>query len=227
VSASRGLPRWVEAPIAAAGLVAASPLIAIGGLAMRATSHGPMFFRQQRVGRDGRPFTMVKLRSMSIASSGPAVTAAGDARITRVGRALRKLKIDELPELWHVAIGEMRLVGPRPEVPALVDMTDPLWVETLQGAPGITDPMTLKLRDEEGLLRSAGSDCERFYRTALQPFKLRGYVAYHRERTWQSDLRVLLQTLAAVLRIPGSTAEAADVLREISGNSYASSKSVS
>ena len=227
MKSNAGLPRWVEAPIAAAGVVAALPLITIGGLLMRATSAGPMFFRQQRVGRHGHLFTMVKLRSMSVGAGGPSVTASGDARITPVGRVLRRLKIDELPELWHVVTGEMRLVGPRPEVPALVDLADPLWAETLQGAPGITDPMTLKLRDEETLLRHAGSESERFYRTALQPFKLRGYVAYQRERTWRSDVRVLFQTLAALIRIPGSSGDVAEVLREISGNSYAPSKPVS
>jgi lipopolysaccharide/colanic/teichoic acid biosynthesis glycosyltransferase len=135
----------------------------------------------------------------------------------REGSLLRKLKIDELPELWNVVKGEMRLVGPRPEVPSLVDLDDPLWVETLSCPPGITDPMTLKLRDEESLLRAAGGDPERFYKTALQPFKLRGYVQYQRRRTWRTDVMVLAQTAAAIVRLPGATEDPADVLREIAG----------
>jgi lipopolysaccharide/colanic/teichoic acid biosynthesis glycosyltransferase len=158
---------------------------------------------------------MCKLRSMAPTAGGPSVTACGDRRVTPVGRILRKLKIDELPELWHVVKGEMSLVGPRPEVPGLVDLSDPLWVETLSCPPGITDPMTLKLRDEESLLHAAGGDPEHFYKTALQPFKLRGYVQYQRRRTWRTDVIVLARTVAAIVRLPGATADPAEVLREI------------
>jgi lipopolysaccharide/colanic/teichoic acid biosynthesis glycosyltransferase len=222
-----GLPRWVEAPIAAGVLAASAPLIALGAVAMAMTSAGPVIFRQQRMGRGGRPFTMYKLRTMAAMASGPSVTAAGDRRITPAGRILRKLKIDELPELWNVVIGDMRLVGPRPEVPALVDLQSPLWAETLAGAPGITDPMTLKLRDEESLLRAAGGDCEQFYKDRLQPYKLRGYVDYQRRRTWRSDLLVLMRTAAAVVRLPGAAADSTDVLREITGELHAAAKPLS
>lgn len=222
-----GLPRWIEAPLAAGALTAVSPLIALGAAAMAVTSPGPMVFRQQRIGKGGRPFTMYKLRSMAAVSAGPSITAAGDKRITAVGHILRRLKIDELPELWHVVTGEMRLVGPRPEVPSLVDLQNPLWSETLACAPGITDPMTLKLRDEESLLRAAGGDCEQFYKDALQPFKLRGYVEYQRRRTWRSDLLVLLRTAAAVVRLPGAAPDFASLLREITGDCHAAAKPLS
>jgi lipopolysaccharide/colanic/teichoic acid biosynthesis glycosyltransferase len=210
-----GLPRWVEVPLATVGLVVTGPLIAAGAVAMTLSSPGGAFFRQQRMGRGGRPFTMYKLRSMAPNAAGPAVTAAGDRRVTPVGNILRKLKIDELPELWNVVKGDMRLVGPRPEVPTLVNLADPLWIETLEAAPGITDPMTLKLRDEEGVLRAAGGDPQVFYKTLLQPFKLRGYIEYQRRRSWKTDVAVLVRTLAAIVHAPGATNDTAALLREI------------
>jgi lipopolysaccharide/colanic/teichoic acid biosynthesis glycosyltransferase len=207
-------------PVAAAGLLLAGPIIALAAAAVAATSGTPVLFRQSRVGRDGRLFTMYKLRTMTAGSGGPSVTAAGDRRITGVGRLLRQLKIDELPELWNVVRGDMRLVGPRPEVPGLVDLANPLWQEALRAAPGITDPMTLQLRDEEAILRRAGGDSERFYRAVLQPFKLCGYVEYQRVRTWRTDLGVLVRTAAAVVRLPGTSPDAEVVFRRIaeSGN---------
>ena len=212
-----GLPRWIEAPLAAGALAVSAPVILLAATATVLHSGGPVIFRQQRVGRHGRLFTMFKLRSMVATAGGPSVTAAGDARVTPVGRVLRKLKVDELPELWNVVIGDMRRVGPRPELPALVDLRDPRWIEALSSAPGITDPTTLKLRDEEAILRAAGGSCELFYRTHLQPFKLAGYVEYQRIRTWRSDLLVLLRTAAAALRLPGAVPAADVVLREITG----------
>jgi lipopolysaccharide/colanic/teichoic acid biosynthesis glycosyltransferase len=141
---------------------------------------------------------------MKPSEAGPQVTAGGDRRITGVGRWLRRSKLDELPELWNVLRGDMSFVGPRPEVPAYVDASDPLWREILLVRPGLTDPVTVALRDEESLLKSA-SDPERYYRETLQPQKLEGYRAYLRRRTWKSDLRVLWQTAGAILR-PGLAA---------------------
>ncbi|MEM9074585.1 MAG: sugar transferase, partial [Myxococcota bacterium] len=147
----------------------------------------------------GRPFTMLKLRTMRTDNAGASITADGDSRITPIGRILRKTKLDELPELWNVARGDMSLVGPRPEVPQLVDLESPLWREVLLHRPGITDPVTLRLRNEEELLASA-SNPETFYREVLQPYKLRGYAEYGRLRSTVSDVRVLVDTALAVLR---------------------------
>jgi lipopolysaccharide/colanic/teichoic acid biosynthesis glycosyltransferase len=119
-------------------------------------------------------------------------------RITPVGKFLRKTKIDELPGLWNVIRGEMSFVGPRPEVPELVDLNDPQWKEILTARPGITDPVTLRLRNEESLLASV-DDKEAFYREVLQPFKLRGYVAFVRGKNWRSDVRIIFQTLRAIV----------------------------
>lgn len=194
-----GLPRGVEVILSAAGLVAAAPLIAVCGAAVAATSGRPVFFRQTRIGRNGTPFTMIKLRTMRSSTDGPRVTASGDSRVTRVGRFLRRTKLDELPELWNVVRGEMALVGPRPEVPDFVDPERPEWRLVLQVRPGLTDPVTLRLRNEESVMASVSGDSERFYRETLQPLKLKGYGEYLGRRTWRSDLLVLGGTLLAIL----------------------------
>jgi lipopolysaccharide/colanic/teichoic acid biosynthesis glycosyltransferase len=194
-----GIPRVVEAPLALAGLLLASPVIAVCAAAVAASSGRPVFFRQERVGRGGRPFTLVKFRTMRPSEGGPQVTAGDDARVTVVGRFLRRSKLDELPELWNVVKGEMSLVGPRPEVERYVQKDDPIWREVLRARPGLTDPVTLSLRDEEGLLAGVGGDRERYYREVLQPRKLAGYRDYLLRRSWRSDVVVIWNTLLAIL----------------------------
>lgn len=136
---------------------------------------------------------------MRLKNEGAQVSAKGDSRVTRVGRLLRKSKLDELPELWNVARGDLSLVGPRPEVPKYVNLEDPLWQEVLRARPGITDPVTLKLRNEEELLGSCEGDPEKFYLKTLQPYKLLGYAKYLRNRSWRSDVKVLLRTVFAII----------------------------
>lgn len=194
----KGLPRPVEAVLALAGLIFASPVLVPLMVFIKLTSRGPVLFCQKRAGRGGRLFTLIKLRTMTVNSGGPQVTAKGDSRITGPGRLLRKTKLDELPELWNVVRGDLSLVGPRPEAPKYVDMDDPLWKEVLEARPGITDPVTLALRNEEELL-AGFDDPESFYTTKLQRYKLIGYAEYLRDRTWRSDVQVLLRTLSAVL----------------------------
>jgi lipopolysaccharide/colanic/teichoic acid biosynthesis glycosyltransferase len=197
-SIKKGLPRQTEAVIAMAALVIVAPLIALSAIMIAVTSRGPMIFRQRRMGRKGRPFTMYKLRTMRVANSGPQVTAGDDVRVTPVGKFLRKTKLDELPELWNILKGDMSLVGPRPEVPRYVDLDNPMWRLVLESRPGITDPMTLRLRNEEALLAEVKGDRERFYLETLLPFKLEGYLDYLRTRSWRSDLKVLWLTIVAV-----------------------------
>jgi lipopolysaccharide/colanic/teichoic acid biosynthesis glycosyltransferase len=196
-----GLPRAVEAPLALVGLIAVSPLLAAAAAAVVVSSGFPALFRQPRVGLGGEPFTLVKLRTMRSSRGGPEVTARGDARITAVGRFLRSTKLDELPELWNVLRGDMSFVGPRPEVARYVDLQNPLWQEVLRARPGLTDPTTLRLRDEESLMAGIQGDRDRYYREALQPAKLRGYVDYLRRRTWKSDLGVIWHTILSILRL--------------------------
>ena len=197
-SIKSGLPRQAEAVIALAGLVMAAPLIALAAIAIAVTSRGPVIFRQKRMGLKGRPFTMYKLRTMRVANSGPQVTAGDDVRVTPVGKFLRKTKLDELPELWNVLKGDMSLIGPRPEVPRYIDLEDPVWRLVLEARPGIADPVTLRLRNEEALLVEVEGDRERFYLETLLPFKLEGYLDYLQARSWRSDLKVLWQTVIAV-----------------------------
>jgi lipopolysaccharide/colanic/teichoic acid biosynthesis glycosyltransferase len=194
-----GLPRAVDAVVSAAGLVATAPLIAVCAAAVLSSAGRPAFFRQVRVGRGGRPFTLIKLRTMRPSQGGPQVTASGDSRITRLGRFLRRSKLDELPELWNVLRGDMALVGPRPEVPGFVDAGRAEWKVVLSVRPGLTDPVTLRLRNEEAVMAASGGDQDTFYRNQLQPLKLRGYVEYLHRRSWWSDLRVLGSTLLVVL----------------------------
>jgi len=194
----KGLPRVVEATMALFGLVVTAPILAVFSVLIKFDSRGPFLFRQQRVGRNGKTFTLLKLRSMVSAESGALVTAANDSRITGIGRILRRTKIDELPELWNVVRGDMSIVGPRPEVPELVDLDDPLWDEILSCRPGLTDPVTLRLRNEEELLAGSVDDAS-FYSDVVQPYKLRGYVHFVRNRTWKSDVRIISRTLIAIV----------------------------
>jgi lipopolysaccharide/colanic/teichoic acid biosynthesis glycosyltransferase len=198
-SVMAGIPRPVEAVAAFAGLIIAAPVLALAALGIALTSRGRIIFRQSRVGRDGRIFVLYKFRTMLTGQVGPQVTAGDDSRITYVGKLLRKTKMDELPELWNVLKGDMSLVGPRPEVPRYVDLNNSKWQRVLKVRPGITDPLTLRLRNEEELLAKVKGDRERFYLETLQPFKLRGYLEYLHRRSWQNDLKILWNTCLAVI----------------------------
>jgi lipopolysaccharide/colanic/teichoic acid biosynthesis glycosyltransferase len=125
--------------LALGGLVVGSPLLFLAAVFIMGTSDGPVLFRQGRVGKYGKVFELLKFRSMRMDNGGAQVTAKGDARVTRVGRLLRKGKLDELPELWNVARGDISLVGPRPEVPRYVDLNNPLWQRVLEARSGIRD----------------------------------------------------------------------------------------
>lgn len=179
-------------------LILIAPVLSLCALAVWLSSPGSIIFRQRRVGRGGKTFVMFKFRTMIASNGGLLVTAANDCRITPIGRFLRKFKLDELPEIYNVLRGDMSFVGPRPEVPEYVDLTKPEWREILNARPGITDPVTLRLRNEEAFL--AGVECkETFYRDVIQPFKLNGYLKYVRNRTLITDFLVLLQTVKVVL----------------------------
>jgi lipopolysaccharide/colanic/teichoic acid biosynthesis glycosyltransferase len=203
VGVGTGIPRAIEVVLSLLGLIVCAPLIALSAVAIAATSPGPVIFRQERMGRGGQTFVLYKLRTMRAAPVGPQVTAGDDARVTWAGKLLRRTKLDELPELWNVLKGDMSLVGPRPEVPRYVDLENPQWQLVLRVRPGITDPMTLRLRNEEALLAEITGEIEHFYIGSLQPFKLKGYVEYLRARSWWSDVRVLWQSSVAVI-LPGT-----------------------
>jgi len=193
-----GIPRWADATIAAIALIAAGPVIAAAALAIAVSSGTPVLFRQKRIGQRGRIFELFKLRTMKPSTEGPQITSRNDGRITSLGRFLRRTKLDELPSLWNVLRGDMALVGPRPEVPRYVRLEDPQWQLILKVRPGITDPVTLHLRNEEDLLARVNGDPETYYVNELQPSKLSGYIAYLQQRTCRGDLSTLWRTVVEV-----------------------------
>jgi lipopolysaccharide/colanic/teichoic acid biosynthesis glycosyltransferase len=184
----------LERVLAALALLVASPLLVVVAAAIVLSNGLPVFFRQERLGKNGVRFRIAKFRSMRVEQRGAAITAAGDARITGLGRYLRRYKIDEVPQLWNVVRGEMQLIGPRPEVPAYVDLEDPCWQAVLSVLPGITDPATLMSRNEEELLARV-PDPDSYYRRIHLPRKLRLSISYQRNRTFRRDCAVLALTL--------------------------------
>ena len=186
---------------AGAGLLVLAPLFAVVAVAIAATSPGPVFFRQERVGRGGAPFRIFKFRSMRVDAEavGGQLTVGGDPRVTRVGALRRATKIDELPQLINVLRGEMALVGPRPEVPRYVALYTPAQRRVLDVRPGITDPASIRYRDESAALARA-ADPERAYVDEVMPHKLAINLAYLERRTLASDVGVILATLWRLVR---------------------------
>ena len=206
----RGGKRILDLVLAAGLLVTLSPALAGCALAVWWMDGRPLLFRQERVGRHGRPFRIVKFRTMRLAA-GPAVTAAGDPRVTRLGRILRGGKLDELPQLWNVLVGEMSLVGPRPEVPEYVAGSARGFRATADVRPGLTDWASLALRDEEQILARHAAD-PLFYQEVLLPRKLALARLYRRHLSFGLDLRLIAATgclaagfPAAARRVAGPT----------------------
>ncbi|MCA9063508.1 MAG: sugar transferase [Planctomycetaceae bacterium] len=171
------------------------PLMAAAAVGVKLSSPGPAFYRAQRVGQNGRLFTMYKLRTMHCRqTAGSSITAADDPRVFRLGRLLRAIKIDELPQLWNILIGDMAVVGPRPEAPDIVDRyyTDE-YRETLSVRPGLTSPGSLiyYLSGEDQL---TGPDAEQHYIDVLLPAKMTAERDYLRRQSVVSDLEVVLRT---------------------------------
>lgn len=191
--------RVFDVALSAAGLVVVFPIVVVAAFAIYAEDGAPIFFRQQRVGEHGKHFSMLKLRTMRNAQSADQVplTVGGDSRITRVGRILRKFKIDELPQLVNVLIGEMTLVGPRPEVPRYVAHYSPAQAAVLALRPGITDPASIKYANESDLLAGVANP-ESHYIDAIMPDKIRINLEYAERATVWSDFGVVLATLRRI-----------------------------
>lgn len=180
---------------ALAGLLLTGPLLAATAVAVKAeTPDAPVLFRQRRVGRCGRIFTLVKFRTMRADCGGSTVSIAGDSRITPLGAFLRRHKIDELPELWNVLKGDMSFVGPRPDVEGYADRLHGDDRRILELRPGITGPATLKYRREEEIL-AAQPDPQRYNDEVIWPDKVRINLEYLESRTFAGDLKIILQTL--------------------------------
>ena len=188
--------RFFDTFFSALGLLALSPLLVSISILVKCSDWGPIFFRQRRVGRHGKLFWLWKFRTMvaNAEKLGLPLTKDGDPRITRIGRFLRKTKLDELPQLWNVLTGEMSFVGPRPEVPRFVDQYTPEQREILDYKPGITDLATLVFRDEEVLLRNA-KNLESFYVEYCIPRKVKLNRQYAGKANLLQDIWIILQTL--------------------------------
>jgi len=183
------------------GLVLLAPFGLLVALAIKFDSRGPVFFRQVRVGRDFRPFRIYKFRTMvaDAPDRGGQLTAGADPRITRVGRVLRNTKVDELPQLINVLTGDMSLVGPRPEVPKYVELFASDYRDILSVRPGITDPASVKYRDE-GKVLAAAPDPEAAYIEQILPEKIALARQYIERSSLVYDLGIIFRTLWRIVR---------------------------
>lgn len=183
------------------GLIVLSPLFLILAVWIRLDSPGPVFYRQVRVGRYNKDFRIFKFRSMRVgADKGSLITIGGrDPRITRSGYFIRKFKLDELPQLINVFIGDMSLVGPRPEVRHYVDYWTPEQMQVLDVRPGITDPASIKYRNENELMEQA-EDPERYYIDVIMQEKIRLYLEYVRNHSFWGDVGLIFKTFWTIVK---------------------------
>jgi lipopolysaccharide/colanic/teichoic acid biosynthesis glycosyltransferase len=186
---------------AGVGLVMLSPLLLMVALLVKAGDGGPVFFRQERVGYRGRPFSIWKFRTMvpDAAAKGLPLTVGRDPRVTRVGAWLRRFKLDELPQLFNVLAGQMTLVGPRPEVPRYVAEYGVEQRQVLQLVPGVTDEASIRYFDESAVLAGA-ADPEQVYVDEIMPEKIQLNLAYAAHANVATDVRVILATLRQLSR---------------------------
>ncbi len=177
------------------GLLVLWPVLLVVALLIKIKMPGgPVIFKQKRVGRNGKLFTMYKFRSMTVGHGGSSVSVAGESRITPLGAKLRHYKLDELPELWNVLIGDMSFVGPRPDVPGYADMLTGTDREVLKLRPGITGPASLKYRDEEDLLAKQ-SDPQKYNDEVIFPDKVRINLYYLHHYSFIKDIEMIFCTV--------------------------------
>lgn len=190
--------RALDVAIAGLGLIVLAPLLGLLALVIRLESPGPVLYRGLRAGQAAKPFRIFKFRTMyqDADRRGGGITVRNDPRVTRVGRVLRRTKLDELPQLLNVLRGEMSLVGPRPEDPRYLAYYSPAQCAVLQVPPGITSAASIAFRDEEALLD--GADWESRYINQVLPRKLELELEYLNQRSFWSDVRVLFKTLFAL-----------------------------
>lgn len=193
--------RLVDVAVASVLLVVALPVIAVAAALVLVLDGRPVFFAQERVGQDGLPFRLYKLRSMSTARSGPDVTAAHDPRVTRIGALLRRTSVDELPQLWHVLRGDMTLVGPRPETVALAARYPAACRFVLRVRPGLTGPAQLAYRERAAVPPPGWPDAESWYLSVLVPLRAAADLEFLRRPTvWRVGV-YLVRTAAFVAGI--------------------------
>ena len=180
--------------MAMVGLLSLWWLMLLVAICIKIKMPGPVLFRQQRVGRKGRLFTMVKFRTMLVNHGGNSVSVAGESRITPLGSVLRRWKLDELPELWNVLLGDMSFVGPRPDVPGYADTLTGEDREILQLRPGITGPASMKYRNEEEIL-SAVENPQKYNDEVIFPDKVRINRLYLHDHSFFLDLKMIVATV--------------------------------
>ena len=192
--------RAMDIVLSAAALCVLWPVLLLIALAIVVDDPGPVFYRQVRVGRGGKPFRIFKFRTMVVDADkkGLSITVGRDSRITRVGALLRKTKLDELAQLLNVLCGQMSFVGPRPEVPRYVELYTPYQRQVLLVRPGITDYASIAYRNENDLLAGA-DDPERMYIETIMPDKIELNMKYLREISPLTDVRLMLRTVFAVI----------------------------
>jgi lipopolysaccharide/colanic/teichoic acid biosynthesis glycosyltransferase len=197
--------RVLDVLVSGMALAVSCPVLLVSAIAIWVDSPGPILYRQWRVGRNGQPFQIIKLRTMipNADRQGPRVTASGDSRITKVGRILRKTKVDELPQFFNVLTGAMTLVGPRPELPEFVAEYTDAERRVLEIKPGVTGPATVCYVDEERVLAASG-DRVKFYIEKVMRDKLELDLAYAQNISFPTDLGILRETFTSMLRFRGS-----------------------
>ena len=183
------------------GLIVLSPLFLVLAIWIKLDSPGPVFYRQVRVGRGNKDFRIFKFRSMRVGSDkGSLVTIGGhDPRITRSGYFIRKFKLDEFPQLINVFVGDMSLVGPRPEVRHYVDYWTPEQMHVLDVRPGITDPASIKFRNENELMEAA-SDPEKYYIEVIMQEKIKLYLEYVQHHSFLGDIGLIFKTFWVIVK---------------------------
>jgi lipopolysaccharide/colanic/teichoic acid biosynthesis glycosyltransferase len=189
------MKRLFDFILALVALIILSPILIVVYLFIRIKMpDGPPIFQQKRVGRYGKLFTMYKFRSMSTSHGGSSVSVAGEARITPLGAKLRRYKLDELPELWNILIGDMSLVGPRPDVPGYADKLQGEDSLILNLRPGITGPASLKYANEEELLAKVDNP-QQYNDEVIFPDKVRINLDYYKNQSLPKDFKIIIQTL--------------------------------
>ena len=214
---SRYGKRFFDTVTAVAGLVVLSPFLLLTAIAVCLDSPGSAFFVQLRAGQFGKPFRIIKFRTMrsGLQKNNPLITMSGDSRITRLGGWLRKTKIDEIPQLFNVLWGKMSLVGPRPEVHKYTVLYTPEQMQVLVVKPGICGPASLAYVNEEELL-SRQKDPEAYYVSRVMPAKLKLDLAYCRNICFREDLSLICRTLGRLIGLdPGSKGPIDDPLKKI------------
>lgn len=195
------MKRFFDIVASGLGLIVLSPLFLVLAIWIKLDSKGPVFYRQVRVGLNNKDFRIFKFRSMRVgADKGSLVTIGGrDPRVTRSGYWIRKFKLDELPQLINVFVGDMSLVGPRPEVRHYVDYYTPEQMHVLDVRPGITDPASIKFRNENELMEKA-EDPEKYYIEVIMQEKIRLYLEYVNHHSFLGDIGLIFKTFWTIVK---------------------------